>query len=487
MKKITIEKVHGLDDYRLETALISTINQLQEVTENNKAKFDDRTIWMINSTAQGGGVAEMLPSQMNILRSMGVSVEWLVMEADDPDFFVFTKQIHNAIHGKGDPEYFNKKNKELYEGINANNVEDALKLIKDGDIVVIHDPQPAAMGNMIAEKRDVTLIWRCHIGLELRNEATNAAWDFLAPYLQAYQHYVYSVPEYIPEQIDKAKVAIIPPSIDTYSYKNRELNVHKNVGILHQAGIIDGIEELVYPFYSHLVKRIQPDGTSGSCTSPSDLELLHRPVITQVSRWDYLKGFVPLMEGFVGMKEVGNRLPKDSYEYRWISKCRLVLAGPDLDSIQDDPEGLEVMETIIARYKSIHPDLQKDIAILLLPMNSAKENALIVNALQRTSNIVVQNSLQEGFGLTATEAMWKAVPMVVSGATGLRSQVEDGIQGLINPNPDDPKSVRDVLMEILKDPDRREEMGMNGRNRVIQEFNIVRQLIRWVELWAKLL
>lgn len=486
MQQIDIESGHGLNDYRIDPSLTSAIDDLEKLISLRIDVLRDKTIWVINSTAKGGGVAEMLPSQISILRSAGIKIEWLVMLANEPQFFVYTKQIHNAIHGTGKDEYFNGDNKKLYEQINKENALNALDYIKDGDVVIIHDPQPAAMGMLLKEKRDITLIWRCHIGLELRNKATDNAWEFLSNYLESYDHYVFSVAEYIPSQIDPDKTSIIPPAIDSRSYKNRMLPIQKTIGVLHQSGIVDHVEEMVYPFYPEMVKRVQPDGSIGLATEPNDLELLFRPVITQISRWDYLKGFVPLMGAFIKLKKKGLEMDPKSYMAKWIDKSRLIMAGPDLDAIQDDPEGMEVMNTIIKNYQETPDQFKEDIGILYLPMNSSKENALIVNALQRTSNLVVQNSIQEGFGLTATEAMWKSIPVVVSGATGLMQQVEDGVEGKVNPEAENEDMLMEVFLQIISDPDRREMMGRNGKNRVVKQFHVLRNLEKWIDVISKL-
>ncbi len=486
MQKVIVESSKSLADYHLEPSLTSVIIDLEELIRERARLLEGKTIWMINSTSQGGGVAEMLPSQMNVLRSCGVSVEWLVIETKEAEFFNFTKKIHNAIHGKGNSGDFNDGQKAVYDDVNRKNAEESLKFIKDGDIVVIHDPQPAGMASIIKENRDVKLLWRCHIGLELRNEATESAWNFLREYLIPFDHFVFSVDEYVPSYIDRSKVSIIPPAIDPLSYKNRDLGIHKAVGILHQAGVVDHVKEMVYPFYNGKVLRIQPDGSAGNAIMPYDLEILYRPVITQVSRWDHLKGFIPLIQAFVKLKIHASSLKKDDYAAKWINTSRLILAGPDLGSVSDDPEGLEVLNTIIREYIELPEEIQRDIAILLLPMNSAKENALIVNSLQRSSNIIVQNSIQEGFGLTATEAMWKSIPIVVSSATGLMQQVTDGVEGRVNPDASDPEKLKDILFEIIQNPDLRDEMGRNGKHRVVRQFNVLQQLILWVNCWTDL-
>jgi len=140
---------------------------------------------------------------------------------------------------------------------------------------------------------------------------------------------------------------------------------------------------------------------------------------------------------------------------------------------------------LIEQYRSIDPELQANIAILLLPLDNPKENALIVNALQRFSNIIVQNSIQEGFGLTATEAMWKQRAVLVSGAAGLRFQVQHNINGKINEDPTDIPSLANMLKTMLNNPKERDKWGFNGQIRVIENFTLFSQITSWLSLLAK--
>ena len=161
---------------------------------------------------------------------------------------------------------------------------------------------------------------------------------------------------------------------------------------------------------------------------------------------------------------------------------RLVLAGPDPASIQDDPEGKEVLEELHAAYLELDPALQDDVAVVTLPMSSARHNALIVNALQRASSVVVQNSLREGFGLTATEAMWKGVCVVGTRACGLRQQIRSGIDGILIQDSQDPDEIARRLDDILQEANKRDYMARNGKQRVHREFLIFKQLCDWLSV-----
>ena len=485
MQKIFVKEGASIDDYKAYSNLKGLVDEFLEAVVPHEKALHGCTIWMINSTATGGGVAEMLPSQMRILRTLGVQIEWLVIEADDHHFFDLTKRIHNAIHGTGEGN-FSEDDRKIYEEVNRQNLDKAIEFIRDGDLVVIHDPQPMPLASLIKSRRKVKTVWRCHIGLEEDNDTTRAVWNFLMPYLKHYDHYVFSLPSYVPEQI-KENSAIIPPAIDPLSHKNRTLWMAKCVGILQQSGITNHHSPLLYPYYEHLVRRVMPDGSFNTVNHNSDLDIIYRPVVLQISRWDRLKGFKELMQAFILMKERNEqRKDKENVLYKRIKYTRLVFGGPDPDFVSDDPEGMEVLNELIEQYKKVSEELQEDIAILLLPLDNAKENALIVNALQRSSSFVVQNSIQEGFGLTATEAMWKQRPVLVSGAAGLRFQVQDHINGVINPNPGDIEELANVLELMLNSPKERDKWGFNARNRVIDKFTLFSQINSWLELLASI-
>jgi trehalose synthase len=159
-----------------------------------------------------------------------------------------------------------------------------------------------------------------------------------------------------------------------------------------------------------------------------------------------------------------------------------MLAGPDPAAVADDPEGQEVLAELIERYRALPSELQEDIAVLSLPMTSRRENELMVNALQRCSSIVVQNSLREGFGLTVTEAMWKQAAVVGSRACGIRQQIRDDVEGRLIPDPGDPETIAELLDLTLEDFAGRTQLGRNAQRRVHDEFLIFSQVRRWLEV-----
>ncbi|HNO39661.1 MAG TPA: hypothetical protein PKL71_04555, partial [Marmoricola sp.] len=141
-----------------------------------------RTIWNINATAQGGGVAEMLQTILSGALGLQLDTRWLVLDGE-AEFFAITKRLHNMLHGDpGDGGQLGAAQREQYEAVLATNTATAVELIKPGDIVLLHDPQTAGM---IKPLRDLGahVIWRSHIGKDETNELAHQAWDFLRPYV----------------------------------------------------------------------------------------------------------------------------------------------------------------------------------------------------------------------------------------------------------------------------------------------------------------
>ncbi|MFL5887370.1 MAG: glycosyltransferase, partial [Thermoleophilaceae bacterium] len=388
---------------------------LGEQEAKAKQLLAGRVVWNVNSTARGGGVAEMLHSLIAYARATGVDARWVVI-GGEPDFFRVTKRIHNNLHGHvGDGGPLGEHEREIYEAATHGACDQLAELVRPGDVVLLHDPQTAGMVPHLAEL-DIQVVWRAHIGLDTPNEVARRAWEFLRPYVEPAAAYVFSRQAFAWEGLDPDRIAIIHPSIDPFSPKNQQLPAEDVKAILHTAGLLteggDG---------SPAFMRV--DGTRGRVdrrarTYEEQVVPDSVPVVTQVSRWDRLKDPFGVMEGFV-RHVVGE------------TDAHLVLAGPDTEAVADDPEGAHIVRECVERWESFAPEVRPRVHLALLPMADAEENAAIVNALQRWSMIVVQKSLAEGFGLTVAEAMWKARPVVASRVGGIQDQIVDGETGLL--------------------------------------------------------
>ena len=168
------------------------------------------------------------------------------------------------------------------------------------------------------------------------------------------------------------------------------------------------------------------------------------------------------------------------------SDAWLVLAGPSVHAVDDDPEQPEILANLEAIRSALDPPIRKRIVIAQLPMEDIDENAAIVNALQRRAYVVVQKSLAEGFGLTVAEAMWKAKPVVASRVGGIEDQIEDGRSGILIANPRDLRSFGDAVLGVLADEARARSLGQGARLRVLRQFLAPRYLKEQTELVSSL-
>jgi trehalose synthase len=156
--------------------------------------LDGRTLWNVNSTARGGGVAEMLRSLIGYVRGAGIDARWVVVPGD-ADFFGVTKRLHNRLHGVDDGASLGDAERAVYERRCRSSAEQLAALVRPHDVVLLHDPQTAGMIPRMLDTGAV--IWRAHIGLDLPNDAARQAWGFLMPYVERATAYVFSRPTYI--------------------------------------------------------------------------------------------------------------------------------------------------------------------------------------------------------------------------------------------------------------------------------------------------
>jgi trehalose synthase len=441
--------------------------RMQGVVQRGREAFEGRVLWNVNSTAQGGGVAEMLVSLLAYARGAGIDARWVVI-AGNEDFFVLTKRIHNFLHGSaGDGGELDHDARRVFDEVTERNAAEFRELVKPEDVVVIHDPQPAGLIPAIADIGCPT-VWRCHVGLDQPHALARRAWEFLIPYVSGADAYVFSRAAFEWEGLGK-EVTIIPPSIDAFSPKNQELDRERMLSILTAAGLNqDG------PPASPTFTRL--DGSPGRVDRPAQrwerrqLRATDR-VVLQISRWDALKDPIGVIRGFAA--HVAPVVPD----------AHLVYAGPAVESVTDDPEGGEVLAQAIAEYEAMPETLAERVHLVALPMDDVDENAAIVNALQRRADVVVQKSLAEGFGLTVAEAMWKARPVVASRIGGIQDQIVHGETGILLDDPLDLDAYGAAVRSLLDDPARAEAIGLEAKERVRQQYLGSRTLVQAIELY----
>lgn len=369
-----------------------------------------RTIQNINSTSVGGGVAEILSRMLPLLQDLGVQARWDVIKGDER-FFQVTKKVHNALHGV--PEELSPEDWEHFLKVNRANAE---VLAGQADVVFVHDPQPIALVEN-KPRHGGSWVWRCHIDF---TSPLPAVWSFLRDYIGAYDAAVFSAPAFSrPLSIPQV---LISPSIDPLSDKNRDL----------AADEIDAV-----------CARFALDRS--------------RPIVTQISRFDYLKDPLGVIRAY--------KLVKEHVD------CQLVLAG---GGATDDPEGMKVLDEVRAEAGK-----DPDIFVLFLPPASDLE----INALQRASTVVLQKSLREGFGLTVSEALWKAKPVIASAVGGIPLQIAHKYSGILTRSVD---GTAYWIKQLLNEPEYARRLGENGREHVRMNFLITRHIRDYLLLFLSL-
>lgn len=372
----------------------SIIDDLKLLAEKLKGKI----IQNINSTAVGGGVAEILSRMVPLLKELGVDARWDLIKGGE-QFFEVTKKFHNALHGRSASEIASGDFESFMEESQRNIDEVAIY----GDVVFVHDPQPVALIN---KKTDNKWIWRCHIDMSNPNQRV---WKFLKDFVVKYDAAVFSAPAF--SQHLPIRQFLISPSIDPLSDKNIELPQE----------IIDAVLKKY---------NLRKD----------------KPIITQISRFDRLKDPLGVIEAYLLVK-------------KYID-CQLILAG---GTAADDPEGIKVFEEVKEKAKQ-----NPDIHILLLPHNNIE-----VNALQRASDVIMQKSIREGFGLTVSEALWKAKPVVASNVGGIPLQIKHKYSGLLCHSPE---GAAFAIKQLLNNPEYARKLGQNGREHIKNNFLLTRHL-----------
>ena len=394
------------------TAGAEVVAQLRELA----SPLAGARILHLNATPYGGGVAEILRSEVSLLRDLGLRADWRVI-AGDASFFNTTKAMHNALQGA--PRDLTPAERAAYVETSRRN---ATQLnVADYDLVVVHDPQPMALLQH-ASKGDARWMWRCHIDT---SEPNPSVWAFLRPYLEGYDAAVFTLGSFAPPDLPIRRVEIIPPAIDPESPKSLELDLGLARRVLEWIGVE-----------------------------------LDKPLLTQVSRFDPWKD--PL--GVIAAYRLVKRSRPD---------LQLALVG---SMALDDPEGWDV-------YRQVREAAASDADIHVFTNLTGVGN-IEVNAFQRLSNVVIQKSVREGFGLVVSEALWKETPVVAGRAGGIPLQLQAGAGGFLV---DSVEECADRVAWLLDHPQDAREIAQRGRELVRERFLLTRLIADELRLYAALL
>ena len=387
--------------------LVDEIRQLAEPLQGARVVH-------VSATAFGGGVSEILYTLVPLMRDVGLECEWQVIYGRE-EFFNATKLMHNALQGA--PEDLDAEQWDTWRRYNEMN---ARELVGGWDVCLVHDPQPAALFQLVPEKARGWL-WRCHIDMSAPNPSTISK---LLPYISDYPASVFHLRAYVPEGMN-GMINIVPPAIDPLTPKNMALSPEDAAFVCEQFGV--------------------------------DVD---RPLMTQVSRFDPWKDPLGVIDAYRIVKEK-------------VPDLQLALVG---SMASDDPEGWDFFNATVA-----HADGDPDIHIL---NNFNNVGAIEVNAFQSQSDVLIQKSTREGFGLTVTEAIWKGRPFIGGNVGGIPLQVENGVSGYLVDSVD---ACAARALDILKDPALGKALGRRGKEHVRKNFLTPRYLRDYLRIFTELL
>ncbi len=343
-------------DYRevTEEALFAEILQLAK-------GLAGRRILHINSTPTGGGVAEILNAEVPLLNDLGLAASWLTITGT-PEFFAATTKIHNALQGGPAPTAAQWQVYRDYSRHLAAQIDPT-----EWDLVVIHDPQPAAIRNFVKSVSASKWVWRYHADCSDANPATI---EQLESYLGAYDGAVFSLDSYVLVGVRWPHLGVIPVAIDPLSVKNRPMERAEAVAIISKYGLDPG-----------------------------------RPLVAQVSRFDQWKDPLGVIEAW--------QLARAK-----VPDLQLALVG---NSARDNLDG----QRILAQVRQMAQD-QPDLFVIA---DQASDRE--VKGFYTAANATIQKSLREGFGLTVAEALWAGTPVIGGRVGGIVQQITHGESGYL--------------------------------------------------------
>jgi len=411
-------------------------NELKQYQELNRTTYQDintaakrikrKAIIHISATPYGGGVAELLRKQIPMEKSLGLESKWLVINAKE-EFFRVTKKIHNLLQGKAG--FLSEGEKKLYFSVNNQLKKQLLEFLKKFKIgiVVVHDPQPLPLLDIIP--KNFSSLLRLHIDLSSPNPSII---EFFRPLIVNYNFVILSNRDYLPALpwLKKPKTKIIYPAIDPFSEKNKPMSKTVAKIAISEYGINPG-----------------------------------KPIISQISRFDSWKDPLGVIQAYYLAK---NEIPD----------LQLVLVG--FFEAQDDPEAILIFEEV-KKYAKGDNDIH--LFYNLNQLKTSSDDDVFINALQTASQIIIQASIREGFGLTITEAMWKGKQIIARTNSGALLQIENNKNGILVNSPEE---IGKAVVYLLQNKKLGERLGKAAKFSVKRNFLMPRFILDNLKLCSSL-
>jgi trehalose synthase len=447
------------------------VRRFRVVGEMLAASLTGRTVWNVTLDEAATGVAELVQSLLPYVGGLGIDTRWLVLCAD-ADVRQTVWRLRQGLQGfSGDDGSLGSAEHRALDRATAPIAQELATRLRPGDLVLLHDPGPAPLAPAVLDA-GATVIWRCHCGSETANESVTRAWEFLRAYVEDATAFVFSHRGFVPGWLREDRIAIIAPSIDPFSPKNRQLAPDAVIDVLTWTGLIAGHTDSPPRFVRRddtqtvLEHRAQLVSDSG----PPSPDV---PLVTQITRWDPLKDMRGVLAGFAA--HVAH------------PDAHLLLAGPDVHADMAGPLAGSVFADCVKTWQELPRPRRQRIHLAQLPADDPDESATVVNALQRHAAIIVHKYLAGDHSTAVAEAMLKARPIVASGIGGIHDQIRDHQTGLLVSDPTDLAGFAAAVDRLLADQPLADDLRFNACLDVVGRSLPDRDLLQWATLVSSLI
>jgi trehalose synthase len=410
--------------------------RMRECAAVIRERLDGGVLWHVSSTASGGGVAEMLHILLPLYRSLGVRAGWMVVGGDE-EVATVAKRLGAGLAGeRGDGGPLGGRERDAYLRGLAENAEQIKEVVGPRDVLFLHDHCTAGLAELLHDAASV-LHWRCHVEIDGPSPAADRAWAFLLPLLDNARGLVFSVR---PPAPDDPRIVVILPFLSPFSPRNRALSPDEARACLAHCGLAenDGPPAFVHP----------PQVVADALPLPGE------PLLVQVLRWERLTDMHNVLAAFAEYVDTGH----------------LALVGPDPAGMPDDVEQRKWFDRCLATRNALPADRRRRTTLVCLSTAEPAENAVLVNGVQRSADIVLQKSLAGGCGDIVIEAMWKSRVVVASAVGDVRGRITHGQDGLLLPDATDLPGFGTLVATAAAGGPQVAALGARARDRVLTAY-----------------